>query len=130
MLTYIHDARLDTTNRIESAAGKAARVQGKEYSMSIVIIGGNERMERQYEDICRGYGCTAKVFTKESGALKRKIGSPDMLICFTKTVSHKMMNAARAECRKGGFPMVACHSSSGTALEELLKEKTGAVKKA
>ena len=107
-----------------------ARAQGKEYSMSIVIIGGNERMERQYEEICRGYGCTAKVFTKESGALKRKIGSPDMLICFTKTVSHKMMNAARAECRKGGFPMVACHSSSGTALEELLKEKTGASGKA
>jgi hypothetical protein len=107
-----------------------ARAQGKEYSMSIVIIGGNERMERQYEEICRGYGCTAKVFTKESGALKRKIGSPDMLICFTKTVSHKMMNAARAECRKGGFPMVACHSSSGTALEELLKEKTGARGKA
>ena len=98
--------------------------------MSIVIIGGNERMERQYEEICRGFGCTAKVFTKESGALKRKIGSPDMLICFTKTVSHKMMNAARAECRKGGFPMVACHSSSGTALEELLKEKTGARRKA
>ncbi len=93
--------------------------------MSIVIIGGNERMERQYEEICRGYGYTAKVFTKESGALKKKIGTPDMLICFTKTVSHKMMNAARTECKRGGFPMVACHSSSGSALEELLRERTG-----
>ena len=42
--------------------------------MSIVIIGGNERMVYQYEDICRGYGCRAKVFAKESGALKKKLG--------------------------------------------------------
>ena len=34
--------------------------------MSVVIIGGNERMERQYAEICRGYGCEARVFTKEA----------------------------------------------------------------
>ena len=33
--------------------------------MSIVIVGGNERMVCQYEDICKGYGCKAKVFAKE-----------------------------------------------------------------
>ena len=35
--------------------------------MSIVIVGGNERMVCQYEDICKGYGCKAKVFAKEKG---------------------------------------------------------------
>lgn len=44
--------------------------------MSVVIIGGNERMERQYQQICKTYGYKAKVFTKEAGSLKRKIGSP------------------------------------------------------
>ena len=33
--------------------------------MSIVIVGGNERMVCQYEDICKGFGCKAKVFAKE-----------------------------------------------------------------
>ena len=33
--------------------------------MSIVIVGGNERMVCQYEDICKGYGCKAKVFAKK-----------------------------------------------------------------
>ena len=28
--------------------------------MSVVIIGGNERMVCQYSDICRGFGCKAK----------------------------------------------------------------------
>ena len=54
--------------------------------MSIVIIGGNERMKRQYEEICENFGCTAKVYPKEKGAIKKKIGKPDLLICFTTTV--------------------------------------------
>ena len=32
--------------------------------MSVVIVGGNERMVCQYEDICKGFGCKAKVFAK------------------------------------------------------------------
>ena len=43
--------------------------------MSVVIVGGNERMAAQYEGICKEHGCKAKVFTKENGSLKRKLGS-------------------------------------------------------
>ena len=34
--------------------------------MSVVIVGGNERMAAQYEGICKEHGCKAKVFTKEN----------------------------------------------------------------
>lgn len=44
--------------------------------MRVVIIGGNERMACQYANICKCYGCKAKVFTKESGSLKKKDGLP------------------------------------------------------
>ena len=91
--------------------------------MSVVIIGGHERMERQYQKICEGYGCSAKVYTKEKGAMKKKIGTPDLLICFTTTVSHKMMHAAAQEAKRGGFPMMHCHSSSGSALAEVLRNQ-------
>lgn len=47
--------------------------------MSVVIVGGNERMERRYRDLCEEYGHTAKVFTKASGGV-RNVGSPDLLI--------------------------------------------------
>ncbi len=33
--------------------------------MSVVIVGGNERMVCQYETICRELGHSAKVFAKE-----------------------------------------------------------------
>ena len=73
--------------------------------MSIVIVGGNERMVCQYEDICKGYGCKAKVFAKEKGAMKKKIGAPDLLILFTSTVSHKMVNCAVEEAKKKSIPV-------------------------
>lgn len=68
--------------------------------MSIVIVGGNERMAGQYVDICKEYGCKAKVFTKEKGSLRKKMGCPDLLILFTSTVSHKMVISASQEAKK------------------------------
>ena len=42
--------------------------------MSVVIIGGNERMVCQYTDICKDYGCKAKVFPKGMAPLRKKSG--------------------------------------------------------
>ena len=69
--------------------------------MSVVILGGNECMVRQYMDICDTYSCKAKVYPKMSGCMK-KIGSPDLLILFTGTVSHKMVKCALNDI-KGKF---------------------------
>ena len=90
--------------------------------MSIVIVGGNERMVCQYEDICKNYGCKAKIFVKERGALDKKMGNPDLLILFTNTVSHKMVRCAVDEAEKKKFKIVRCHTSSGSALEGILLE--------
>lgn len=89
--------------------------------MSIVIIGGNERMERQYTDICRDYGCKAKVFTKEHGSIKKKIGTPDLLVLFTNTVSHKMVLSASKEAKQNNVPIERIHSSSAAALQGVLE---------
>ena len=92
--------------------------------MSVVIIGGNERMEDKYRNICKSYGYKAKVFTKESGAIKKKIGSPNLMILFTNTVSHKMVLSASQEAKKNNVPIACCHSSSATALGNLLSERS------
>ena len=41
--------------------------------MSVVIVGGNDKMIRQYEDLCKNYKCKAKVFTQPSSNLREKI---------------------------------------------------------
>lgn len=90
--------------------------------MSVVIIGGNERMVCQYTDICKDYGCKAKVFAKESGPLKKKIGCPDLLILFTSTVSHKMVISASQEAKRNRIPIARIHTSSAAALRSVLDQ--------
>ena len=89
--------------------------------MSVVIIGGNERMVCQYSDICKCYGCKAKVFPKEHGSVRKKIGCPDLLILFTNTVSHKMVRCAVEEAGRCNADVIRCHTSSKNALEEILE---------
>ncbi len=88
--------------------------------MSVVIIGGNERMVCQYETICKSYGYKAKVFAKERGAIRRKLGVPDLLILFTTTVSHKMAVSAAQEAKRNNVPIAHIHSSSAAALTQFL----------
>jgi hypothetical protein len=79
-------------------------------------------MEAQYRSICSKFGCTAKIFTKERGALKKKIGCPDLLILFMNTVSHKMALGAIDEARRNKTPYVRVCSSSASALRHTLCE--------
>ena len=85
--------------------------------MSVVIVGGNERMAAQYETICK-----AKVFTKENGSLKKKMGCPDLLILFISTVSHKMVLSVTQEAKKNSIPVARLQTSSVTALRAALAE--------
>lgn len=93
--------------------------------MSIVIIGGHDRMVCQYKKICKNYNCKAKVFTQMSAGLNKQIGSPDLLVLFTNTVSHKMIKCAVDEARRGDIEVIRCHTSSQTALSEILEQKVG-----
>lgn len=88
--------------------------------MSVVIVGGNERMVCQYQDICKCYGCKAKIFPKENGALRKKLGCPDLLILFTNTVSHKMVISASQEAKRNNIPIARIHTSSASALHNVL----------
>lgn len=94
--------------------------------MSVVIIGGNDCMVRRYMDICSEYNCRAKVFTQMRDGLREKIGSPDLLVLFTGTVSHKMLCCALNEVKSLNIPIARSHTSSATALKNILSEHLGA----
>ena len=94
----------------------------EEHFMSVVIIGGHDRMVSQYKKICKNYNCKAKVFTQMSASLDKQIGRPDLLILFTNTVSHKMVRCVLDEVDEDRTDIVRCHTSSGTALAEILEK--------
>lgn len=89
--------------------------------MSVVILGGNKCMVRQYKQLCQDYHCTAKVIPKMGGTLKNRLGSPDLLVLFTDTISHKMVRCALREAK--GLPTVVArsHSSSIAGLRAVLE---------
>lgn len=88
--------------------------------MSVVIIGGHDRMVREYKKVCKQYHWKAKVFTQMPAGFGKQIGSPDLIILFTSTVSHKMVKCAVEEAGKCNAEVVRCHTSSRKALEEIL----------
>ena len=91
--------------------------------MSVVIVGGNECMVRNYKVLCEEYKCKAKVYPKLTGSLKA-FGSPDLLVLFTGTVSHKMVRNALKEVRGRNTRVVRSHTSSISALKNILEENT------
>lgn len=90
--------------------------------MSITIVGGNDCMVKDYKKLCAEYRCKAKVFTQPSGQMRKQIGTPDLLILFTNTVSHKMIHCALSATSSKNTNVVRCHSSSMSALKDILEQ--------
>ncbi|MCL1865031.1 MAG: DUF2325 domain-containing protein [Spirochaetes bacterium] len=95
--------------------------------MSVVIIGGHDRMACQYKDICKQYGCKAKIFTQFESNLECKIGKPDLIVLFTNPVSHKMAIVAKKRADICGIALVQSHSGSGNTLKSILSDMKGAI---
>jgi hypothetical protein len=91
--------------------------------MSVVIVGGNDCMICRYKSICRDFDCKAKVFTQVPGDFKAKIGSPDLVVLFTSTVSHSMVRCAVKEAQRKNAVVVRSHTSSSSALKSILSEQ-------
>ena len=89
--------------------------------MSVVIIGGNERMENRYKEICKQYNHKPKVFTKIKSGLSRQIGNPDLVILFTATASHEMVRRAAVESERTHAILERSHTSSANALIQILE---------
>ena len=89
--------------------------------MSVVIVGGHDRMVAQYKKICKSYKCKVKVFTHMGADFNKQIGCPDLLVLFTNTVSHTMVRCAPDEIDGKYNDEVRCHTSSGNALTGILE---------
>lgn len=90
--------------------------------MSIVLVGGHDRMHDEYKGICSKRGHRLKVYTQMPARFDKAIGNPDGIVLFTSTVSHKMMITALKEAKKKNIPVLRCHSSSATSLTEVLQQ--------
>ncbi len=61
------------------------------------------------------------MFTQITPKFSKVIGSPDAIVLFTNTVSHKMANTAIKEARRKNIPITRSHTSSKNSLDEILQ---------
>lgn len=90
--------------------------------MSVVVVGGNDRMASRYKEICGNYNCKAKVFTQMPANFENKIGNPDLVVVFTNTCSHKMVMRVNSRADKYDIAVEKIHSASATALKNVLEK--------
>ena len=90
-------------------------------TMSVVIVGGNECMIREYIELCRSYDCKAKVYPKMCRGLQN-VGNPDLMVLFTNTISHKMVRCAIDGIKNLNIPIERSHNSSKAALKNILEK--------
>lgn len=90
--------------------------------MSVVVVGGNDCMASRYKDICRLYNCKAKVFTQMPSDFENKLGTPDLMVVFTNTCSHKMVNSVNQRSHKHDIPVARVHNASVNALKTVLEQ--------
>ena len=60
--------------------------------------------------------------------LEKKLGTPDYLLLFTSTVSHKMMLSASKEAKRNNIPIAYVPSSSASALHSVVADCCAAVR--
>lgn len=90
--------------------------------MSVVVVGGNDRMASRYNDICKSYKCKAKVFTQMPSDFENMLGTPDLMVVFTDTCSHKMVRTVNQKSKKYDIPVARIHNASVNALKTVLEE--------
>lgn len=90
--------------------------------MSVVVVGGNDRMATRYKEICRSYNCKAKVFTQMPADFENKLGNPDLMVVFTNTCSHKMALSVSRKSEKYDIPVARIHNASASALKTVLEQ--------
>jgi len=88
--------------------------------MSILLIGGLDRMHGEYIHIGSKRGHNLKVYTQLPTRFEKVMGKPDGIVLFTGTVSHAMVKVAMKLARSRNIPVIRSHSSSLTALEREL----------
>ncbi len=90
--------------------------------MSLLVIGGHERMERDYYKLAKSRGYKTKVYTTMSSKVKNSIGSPDAIVIFTSTVSHKMTKTVESQAKKRSIPIIRHKNSSKVAFNQCLEK--------
>lgn len=88
--------------------------------MCVALIGGMDRLEKNYENEAEKHGIQLKVFTKARKDLATRLGRIDALVVFTGKTSHRIKNEAMSVAKSQDIPVVMHHSCGVSSLRHCL----------
>jgi hypothetical protein len=89
--------------------------------MSVVLIGGMDRLEPQYLREAEKVGVELSVFTTAQNGIAAKLKHADAVVIFTNKVSHRAKNEAMTAARANDIPVFMHHACGVCTLRECLK---------
>lgn len=90
--------------------------------MCVALVGGMDRLKREYENAARLCGIKLKIFTGKESCLVDKMGCPDMAILFTSMISHNARSEVMQRSKSLGIPVTFLHSNGVSGLRSCLQE--------
>lgn len=80
--------------------------------MSIAIIGGLDRLKRNYEQQGREMGFSVRFFGRRVPAMSQRLSGVDGIVIFTGKVGHPLVHEVKRTAKMNAIPLV--HGSSGS----------------
>ena len=93
--------------------------------MCVALIGGMDRLERQYINVAKQLGIKLKVFSKHKPTLQSKIENVDGMVIFTNKVSHEARKEAVRIAKINKIPFLMHHSCGVCTLRDCLGSLKG-----
>ncbi len=90
--------------------------------MSIVVLGGLDRLKKSYERKGKDLGHSVKVFSQRVPNMGQRLIGVDGIVIFTGAVAHPMVADARRVARKYNIPIGHTQSSSVSAFKRCLAD--------
>lgn len=92
--------------------------------MCAALVGGMDRLKREYVDEAKRNGVKLKCYTGKERKISGTLGKVDFVVLFTNKVSHKAKKDVLAALRGKDVPILMRHSCGISTLRKCLDEAT------
>ncbi|EGY25608.1 hypothetical protein DA2_2088 [Desulfovibrio sp. A2] len=89
--------------------------------MCAALIGGMDRLKRDYINAALASGVDLKVFTGKENRIADKLGQADLVIVFTNKISHAAKREVVQHAKANSIPVQMLHSCGVSTLRQALE---------
>lgn len=90
--------------------------------MSVVIVGGLDRLEKHYERVASNMGYKARIFSSFKPSLCNTLKNSQGVVMFTNLISHPTAKVVISTAKDNRVPVVRSHKCGTSALQKCLFE--------